>query len=385
MKNFAQRHANLFYPSALGLAGAIGVLLVGGWNSSGIILSILLGIGGIAASTHFVIAQNELIRSMETYVAQQHKFGGQVVPVWIAHIEAAMKQMETAVSELTERFSKIVDKLDQVARDSGTTTESVEDQGDGLVAVFARSEKELGAVVASLKSAMTSKAVMLNKIQGLNQFIDELQEMVADVASIAAQANLLSLNAAIEAARVGQQGRGFAVVAKEFRNLSTLSGETGKRIAEKVEVISAAIVSTCQAAEDSQQYEHQSMSASESVISSVLADFKSITDALVRSSSLSSLLKGKSIGIKSEVGEALVQLQFQDRVSQIMVHVKNNIERLPDYLKQGRLQFAQSGVLQPLDSTALLAELEDTYVMAEERAMHRGKEVQEQNTEITFF
>lgn len=383
MKRFDQRHLHLFYPGALGLAGAMAVLLAGGWNWSGMLLALALGGAGIIVSTRLVITQNELIRSLETYIAQQQKFGGKVVPVWTGHIEASMTQMGVAVSQLTERFSGIVDKLDQVARDSGTATGSVEDQSDGLVAVFARSEKELGGVVASLKSAMTSKASMLSKVQGLDQFIDELQGMANDVASIAAQANLLALNAAIEAARVGQLGRGFAVVAKEFRNLSTLSAETGKRITEKVGVISAAIVSTCKAAEDSQQHEHKSLSASESAISAVLKDFRDITDSLVHSSEL---LKGESIGIKSEVGEALVQLQFQDRVSQIMAHVKTNIERLPGYLEQGRLQFERSGVLQPLDPAELLAELEETYAMAEERAIHGGsKEVKIHETEITFF
>lgn len=407
MKRFDQRHRHAFYPAALGFAGAIAVLLAGGWHWGGILQAIGLGTAGIAASMHLAAAQNALIRSLETYIAQQQRFGGKLVPVWSGHIAASMHQMESAVADLAERFSGIVDKLDQVARDSGTATESVEDQDGGLVAVFARSEKELGAVVASLKAAMSSKAAMLNKIQDLDRFIAELQEMAADVASIAAQANLLALNAAIEAAHVGPAGRGFAVVANEFRNLSTLSGETGKRMAEKVGVISAAIVSTSQAAQDSKQHEDQSMSASEFVIGSVLADFRSITDALVRSSNL---LKGESIDIKSEVGEALVQLQFQDRVSQIMAHVKCNIERLPDYLEQCRLQFAQNGVLQPLDPAALLAELEDTYAMADERAIHalfpnpsaatrRGeqrealpdshrnkvKKQDTQDTEITFF
>lgn len=404
MKRFEQRQLHSFYPVALGFAGAIAVVLASSWNWSGLLQAIVLGTAGIAASMHIAAAQTELIRSLESYIAHQQQFGGKLAPVWTGHIEASMNQMESAVSDLAERFSGIVDKLDQVVRDAGTATESVEDRGDGLVAVFARSEQELGAVVTSLRSAMTSKAAMLHQVQDLNRFIGELQEMVADVASIAAQANLLALNAAIEAARVGQVGRGFAVVAKEFRSLSTLSGETGKRMAEKVGVISAAIVSTCQAAEDSQHHEDQSMSASESVIGSVLADFRSITDALVHSSNL---LKDESIGIKSEIGDALVQLQFQDRVSQIMSHVKHNIERLPVHLEQNCLQFAQSGELQALDPAALLAELEDTYAMTEERAIHalssnptpasgRGgrseslrdfhsNKVRKQDTEITFF
>jgi len=63
--------------------------------------------------------------------------------------------------------------------------------------------------------------------------------MAAEVANIAGQTNLLALNAAIEAARAGESGRGFAVVAGEVRNLSSLSSNTGKKMSDKVQVISS--------------------------------------------------------------------------------------------------------------------------------------------------
>src|SRR5262249_10273087 len=162
----------------------------------------------------------------------------------------------------------------------------------------------------------------MDKVQGLAQFVRELKEMAGDVASIAAQTNLLALNAAIEAARAGERGRGFAVVAREVRVLSNQSAEMGRRIAEKVALVSAAIVATSEAAQQSGELEQQSMRASEETIATVLNSFRNVTAALAQSSQL---LKDESVGIKYEVGEALVQLQFQDRVTQIMSHVKQNI------------------------------------------------------------
>jgi hypothetical protein len=99
-------------------------------------------------------------------------------------------------------------------------------------------------------------------------------------------------------------------------------------------VISSAIESTCEKTENSTQVELKSMNASEAIIKSVLGEFRNVTDCLVQSSSL---LKNESIGIKSEVAEALVQLQFQDRVSQIMSHVKCNIERMPGVFAENRV------------------------------------------------
>jgi methyl-accepting chemotaxis protein len=381
----------------------VAVLAAGGFGLPALLAAALLPVAGylvgnrLASACHseqaaardegLAAGRSAATHAIATYLARQQHFGEQLAPVWARHIENSRSQMEFAISALAQRFSGIVEKLDTAAKASRTATDSVEAGGNGLVAVFERSEEDLGTVVASLKSAMTSKSAMLANVHNLHQFISELQTMATDVASIAGQTNLLALNAAIEAARAGEAGRGFAVVADEVRKLSTLSGDTGKRISEKVGVISAAIEATCRNTEDSTQIELQSMNASEAIIRSVLDEFRSVTDTLVQSSIR---LKDESIGIKSEVAESLVQLQFQDRVSQIMTHVRNNIERLPAVLHQNRAQFEQQGELAPLDAAPLLAELEKTYAMSDERAVHAahtgGAEAPAaQEEEITFF
>jgi len=142
-------------------------------------------------------------------------------------------------------------------------------------------------------------------------------------------------------------------------------------------------MSTCQAAEQSMQQENVSIRASEGVINSVLSNLHGVTSALEQSSNL---LKEESIGIKSEVGEALVQLQFQDRVSQIMTHVKQNIELLPDFFRRNSHQFELDHALQPLDPAMLLADLEKTYTMAEQRTIHSGGQAEANpSSEVTFF
>lgn len=378
--------AYLMYPPILGVFGGVAALVLSGGTLAAWITAPLLAGAGLAASWRMSHNLRKSQQSIQDYIDGRQRFGETMAPVWTGQIEASRQQMETAISQLSQRFSGIVDKLDNTVRTTSAATSSIGDNESGLVAVFAKSERELGSVVATMESAMSSKTQMLEKVQSLNHFTIELQQMASDVASIAWQTNLLAINAAIEAAHAGENGRGFSVLAQEVRKLSALSGDTGKRITEKVSLINAAIVETRESAEASNLEESRSMASSQDTITTVLNQLRLVTDTLVASTDL---LKDESLDIKAEISEALVQLQFQDRVSQIMSHVKSNIERLPVVLDANRAQFQQGGALQPLDSASLLAELEKTYAMKEERAVHQqgGKaaEASQNDTEITFF
>jgi methyl-accepting chemotaxis protein len=319
----------------------------------------------------------------DDYLASRSAFGAQVAGVWTSHIDASRTQMETAVVALADRFSGIVMKLEHALAASGAARHH---EGGSIVEVFAASEKELRSLLDTLAGAAATKQQMVDKFEGLQQVTAQLQKMAADVASIAWQTNLLALNAAIEAARAGEAGRGFAVVATEVRMLSNRSADTGKQIAQQVTRISTAIDATCSAAAESLRDEARTVQASEQMIGTVLSSFRGVTDALVESSDL---LQSESVGIKAEVSDALMQLQFQDRVSQILSHVGQNIARLPSYFDAHAQDSAAApaAALTPLHAGALLAELESTYAMAEERLLHQStpQPVRQQAESLTFF
>jgi methyl-accepting chemotaxis protein len=374
-----------FYPFAMGLLAGTAVLALAAGRAGVVGVGLAFVVIGIAATWH---AMRQLRRPTSDRPATddgppeegqvgadlpswQH-FWHQVMPVWAGHLKSSRGQSESAIGSLTQRFSGIVSNLDRSVAASATAGASGGGggrAGNGLLDVFARSERDLGQVVASLTSSVNSKAAMLQKIQGLNGFIRELHTMVADVARISDQTRLLSLNATIEASRAGELGRGFSVVAGEVRKLANLSGEIGGRIDGNVAVINQAIVEACKAAEQSVREENQTVATSEATIAGVLASFREATDALVESAAV---LRNSSGGIKAEISEAMVQLQFQDRVSQMVSHLEQSFDRFLSSLDEQEAERQRGSDIAPMDPGPFLAELRKTYTMSEERSLFNG-------------
>lgn len=310
----------------------------------------------------------------QAYRASLAGLSEQLLPVWERQIENARSQTEAAVVSLSGQFAQMSLDLDRATE----VFAGVALDERGLGALFERSEARLLEVIETLKRALAEKQAQLGQIQHLNTFVDELNKMASEVASVAAQTNLLALNASIEAARAGEHGRGFAVVATEVRELSRRSGETGKSIGTKIAAINEAIRSTCEAAIEAEARD-QSVQLSEGAIRTVLGDFREMADSLASSGQRLQQTNGQ---IQAGVSQALVELQFQDRTSQILSHVRDNVAMTTQTLTE---HAAAPGAPRAVEVGALLKQIESSYAMADEHSAHRGNSRRQASDEITFF
>ncbi|MFW5824528.1 MAG: methyl-accepting chemotaxis protein [Marinobacter sp.] len=300
--------------------------------------------------------------------------GAELIPLWNTHVETARAQTESAIVGLSQRFAELAGQLRQSTEMSSGVASSL---GGGMGSTFGRADEDLRSVVDSLRNALKDRDALLDQINDLDTFVDELDSMAQDVATIAGQTNLLALNAAIEAARAGEHGRGFAVVADEVRKLSRLSAETGERIGSKVNYIGEAIRSAVSAAQTSRGRDSEAVESSETIIERVLHDFRERGSELVASAES---LRHTNAAIQADVEGALVELQFQDRTSQILAHVCHSMAETA-----GQMRGADPS---RVDVSTILAAMEASYAMAEERDNHRGGKAAKaaaKTGEVTFF
>lgn len=143
----------------------------------------------------------------------------------------------TQITELSEQIEVVSEYSDEITRISEDTNGAIS-EGLEIIDELHEKSKATEEITYAIQSDIVSLNEQTKAIGGFANIIND----------IAAQTNLLSLNASIEAARAGEAGRGFAVVAEEIRKLADQSKEAANEIGGIVGKIQAQTDQTVEAA-----------------------------------------------------------------------------------------------------------------------------------------
>ncbi len=325
------------------------------------------------------------VAQLKVYTDPYESILNKVMPIWSRQIETSRTQTEEGVLELTQRFSGMKNRLVEVI-DSSVNGADRFTGNSGVIDSLDSSHASLQTVINSLETALLEEEALLEKMRNVASQTRELDAMAASVGQIAEQINLLALNAAIEAARAGEYGRGFAVVADEVRKLASQSSATGKNIRSKVDTISSSMSLTLETAEQFSSLSAENTQLGKETIESV---FSSLRETITTLEEDGVGLRSAGDGIRNEISEVLVNLQFQDRVSQILTHVREDFEKLDGVLNSYIPDQDESGAIKPLDVDSLINEMLENYTTGEERENLGDHSVVVEKSggasELTFF
>jgi len=140
-----------------------------------------------------------------------------------------------------ENLNKLVEEQSESINSSSSAIEEMTANINSVTRTLIANGKNVSELAEASEIGKTGLQTVVQEIQEIARDSEGLLEINSLMNNIASQTNLLSMNAAIEAAHAGEAGKGFAVVADEIRKLAETSGDQSKTTAGMLKKIKASI------------------------------------------------------------------------------------------------------------------------------------------------
>ncbi len=372
--------------AALALFAAGASLFSGAWLSAGLIIA-LAGFGywalGHEPSQPLDTEETEQEQKKLSYIRDvfnvsylQLNDAAEDVEHVQQVVTSASNNLNNSLSDLQQNSQQQLGLLEQLLDELISMSGSQDQQDDNesqisLDEFSKRISAEVRLLVNALAAVHSGSRDAQAQFEQMADKIITVEGMVADITGIAAQTNLLALNAAIEAARAGEAGRGFAVVADEVRNLSMRTSSFSGQVKEQVTALRDSLERVSTSIEEVSRFDIEEHRHAEQELQKMLANILKVNNS---ANGHSENIKAAARSIHQSVADSIVQLQFEDISRQQLEQLSQRISAIQN-LMHTTIEYSGSATLVDNIQASLksLANFQHIHVNSDQESMQAGE------------